>query len=241
MNVGQSAGTDVRLPLESVRNRQGAIHAISSGWTGLERKAAAYRTLLEHVAGRPPGRGPRGGAARRGGRGVGASRRPRPAGSSSISIGQAGAREAGAGVNAAARRPPASPPGGRAHPARRDALPRRHRPARSGSRRVRAQPVRARAHRRHEVPDGLEGVVAVITAADLEGRRGRPAGAGLRGRRGLGRGPSGAGRATRCATPGQPVAAVLAESRALAEDAAELVEVDYEPLDAGARRARLRA
>ena len=31
---------------------------------------------------------------------------------------------------------------------------------------------------------------------------------------------------------GQPVAAVLAESRALAEDAAELVEVDYEPLDA---------
>jgi carbon-monoxide dehydrogenase large subunit len=30
---------------------------------------------------------------------------------------------------------------------------------------------------------------------------------------------------------GQPVAAVLAESRALAEDAAELVEVDYEPLD----------
>jgi aerobic carbon-monoxide dehydrogenase large subunit len=29
---------------------------------------------------------------------------------------------------------------------------------------------------------------------------------------------------------GQPVAAVLAESRALAEDAAELVEVDYEPL-----------
>ena len=31
---------------------------------------------------------------------------------------------------------------------------------------------------------------------------------------------------------GQPVAAVLAESRALAEDAAELVEVDYEPLEA---------
>jgi carbon-monoxide dehydrogenase large subunit len=31
---------------------------------------------------------------------------------------------------------------------------------------------------------------------------------------------------------GQPVAAVLAESRALAEDAAELVEVEYEPLDA---------
>ena len=49
VNVGQSAGTEVRVPLESVRNRQGAIHAISSGWTGLERKAAAYRQLLEHV------------------------------------------------------------------------------------------------------------------------------------------------------------------------------------------------
>jgi NADPH:quinone reductase-like Zn-dependent oxidoreductase len=49
VNVGQSAGADVRLPLEQVRNRQGAIHAISSGWTGLERKAVAYRRLLEHV------------------------------------------------------------------------------------------------------------------------------------------------------------------------------------------------
>jgi NADPH:quinone reductase-like Zn-dependent oxidoreductase len=53
VNVGQSAGADVSLPLEVVRNRQGAIHAISSGWTGLERKAAAYRSVLEHaVAGR---------------------------------------------------------------------------------------------------------------------------------------------------------------------------------------------
>ena len=47
VNVGQSAGADVRLPLEIVRNRQGAIHAISSGWTGLERKVDAYRRLLE--------------------------------------------------------------------------------------------------------------------------------------------------------------------------------------------------
>jgi NADPH2:quinone reductase len=53
VNVGQSAGSDVRLPLETVRNRQGAVHAISSGWTSLERKAAAYRRLIEHaVAGR---------------------------------------------------------------------------------------------------------------------------------------------------------------------------------------------
>lgn len=49
INVGQSAGTDVDLPLDIVRNRQGAIHAISSGWTGIERKVAAYRRLLEHA------------------------------------------------------------------------------------------------------------------------------------------------------------------------------------------------
>jgi NADPH:quinone reductase len=48
VNVGQSAGTDVRIPLEIVRNRQGAIHAISSGWTDLERKAALYRRALEY-------------------------------------------------------------------------------------------------------------------------------------------------------------------------------------------------
>jgi NADPH:quinone reductase-like Zn-dependent oxidoreductase len=53
VNVGQSAGTDVRVPLEVVRNNQGAIHAISSGWTDLERKAEAYRRVLEHaLAGR---------------------------------------------------------------------------------------------------------------------------------------------------------------------------------------------
>jgi len=49
VNVGQPAGTDVRIPLETVRNRQGAIHAISSGWTELSRKAAAYGRVVEHV------------------------------------------------------------------------------------------------------------------------------------------------------------------------------------------------
>ena len=49
VNVGQSAGADVRLPLEVVRNRQGAIHAISSGWTGVEAKARAYRRLVEYA------------------------------------------------------------------------------------------------------------------------------------------------------------------------------------------------
>jgi NADPH:quinone reductase len=47
VNVGQSAGAEVRVPLEDVRNRQGAIHAISSGWTPLERKADAYRRVLD--------------------------------------------------------------------------------------------------------------------------------------------------------------------------------------------------
>jgi NADPH:quinone reductase len=47
VNVGQSAGADVHVPLEAVRNRQGAIHAISSGWTPLERKADAYRRVLD--------------------------------------------------------------------------------------------------------------------------------------------------------------------------------------------------
>lgn len=50
VNVGQSAGVDVELPLALVRNKQGAIHAISSGWTELDRKADAYRRLMAHVA-----------------------------------------------------------------------------------------------------------------------------------------------------------------------------------------------
>ena len=50
VNVGQSAGTEVLLPLEVVRSRQGAIHAISSGWTSLDGKTAAYRKVLQHAA-----------------------------------------------------------------------------------------------------------------------------------------------------------------------------------------------
>ena len=71
-----------------------------------------------------------------------------------------------------------------------------------GPRRLRAQPVRARPRSAASAcPTRLEGVLAVITAADLEGRAQRPAGAGLRGRRGRRRGPPGARQATRCATP----------------------------------------
>jgi aerobic carbon-monoxide dehydrogenase large subunit len=80
------------------------------------------------------------------------------------------------------------------------------------------------------VPDGLEGVFAVITAADLDGRAADLPVQGFEGGEVSAEGhPVLAGDEVRYA--GQPIAAVLAESRALAEDAAELVEVDYEPLE----------
>jgi aerobic carbon-monoxide dehydrogenase large subunit len=81
-----------------------------------------------------------------------------------------------------------------------------------------------------DIPEGLDDVVAVITAADLQGRVGdlpvqgfEDGEVGAEGHPVLARGE--------VRYSGQPVAAVLAGSRAAAEDAAELVEVDYEPLD----------
>jgi NADPH:quinone reductase len=50
VNVGQSAGTDVQVPVDQVRNRQGAIHAISSGWTPVAEKAVVFQRLLDDVA-----------------------------------------------------------------------------------------------------------------------------------------------------------------------------------------------
>jgi aerobic carbon-monoxide dehydrogenase large subunit len=81
-----------------------------------------------------------------------------------------------------------------------------------------------------EVPDGLEGVFAVITAADLEGRVSDLPVQGIDGGEVSAEGhPVLAGEEVRYA--GQPVAAVLAESRPAAEDAAERVDVDYDPLE----------
>jgi aerobic carbon-monoxide dehydrogenase large subunit len=81
------------------------------------------------------------------------------------------------------------------------------------------------------VPDGLEGVFGVITAADLEGSVSDLPVQGFEGGRVSEEGhPVLAGDEVRYA--GQPVAAVLAASRAAAEDAAEMIEVDYEPLEA---------
>jgi carbon-monoxide dehydrogenase large subunit len=79
-------------------------------------------------------------------------------------------------------------------------------------------------------PESAQGVVAVLTTADLGERAGRfpvqaPEGATVAD---VGH-PVLAGDEVRYV--GEPVALVVAESRALAEDAAELVEVDYEPLD----------
>jgi carbon-monoxide dehydrogenase large subunit len=80
------------------------------------------------------------------------------------------------------------------------------------------------------VPEGAPGLLAVVTARDLEGRT-RPLPIQV---------PEGADAADEphpllaageVRYAGQAVAAVVAESRALAEDAAELVEVEYEELD----------
>jgi carbon-monoxide dehydrogenase large subunit len=80
------------------------------------------------------------------------------------------------------------------------------------------------------VPAGLDGVAAVITAKDIEGRAGDLPVQGFEDGELADEGhPLLARGEVRYA--GQPVAAVLAESRALAEDAGELIDVDYEPLE----------
>jgi aerobic carbon-monoxide dehydrogenase large subunit len=81
-----------------------------------------------------------------------------------------------------------------------------------------------------KVPDELAGVIRVITSADLEGSVNDLPVQGIDGGQVSDEGhPLLARDEVRYA--GQPVAAVLADSRALAEDAAELIEVDYEPLE----------
>jgi aerobic carbon-monoxide dehydrogenase large subunit len=79
-------------------------------------------------------------------------------------------------------------------------------------------------------PENAPGLVAVITARDLDGRARplpiqTPEGAELVDE------PHPLLASGEVRYAGQPVAAVVAESRALAEDAAELVEVEYEELE----------
>jgi NADPH2:quinone reductase len=50
VNVGESAGTDVTLPLAQIRREQGSILTLSSGWMPLDAKVRAYRQVLEHAA-----------------------------------------------------------------------------------------------------------------------------------------------------------------------------------------------
>ena len=80
-------------------------------------------------------------------------------------------------------------------------------------------------------PADTPGLIAVLTAADLTGRA-RPLPARPLPGMTLTGDPHPLLAAGDVAYVGQPIAAVVAESRAWAEDAAELVEVDYEPADA---------
>ena len=99
-------------------------------------------------------------------------------------------------------------------------------PAGIAARRVRAQPVRAGAdRRRHACPTG---VTAFTAAEHLRARCRVQAPPGVEHLDAPH--PLLADDEVRYA--GQAVVLVLADSRALAEDAAELVEVDYDPLDA---------
>ncbi len=80
-------------------------------------------------------------------------------------------------------------------------------------------------------PDLADGVLAVVTAADLDGIV-RPLPLSAFGGAELADEPHPVLADGEVRYVGQPVAAVIARTRALAEDAAELVEVDYEPREA---------
>jgi aerobic carbon-monoxide dehydrogenase large subunit len=81
------------------------------------------------------------------------------------------------------------------------------------------------------VPDLAPGLIAVLTAEDL-GERVRPFPVPPLDDAELAPEPHPVLAHAEARYVGQPVAAVVAESRALAEDAAELVDVDYEPREA---------
>lgn len=49
VNVGNSAGTDVMVPLPAMRQARSAVIGLSSGWAPLESKLDAYRTVVEAI------------------------------------------------------------------------------------------------------------------------------------------------------------------------------------------------
>ncbi len=50
VNVGNTAGTDVELPLQAMRKSRSAVIGLSSGWTPLPEKLDAFRFVLEQVS-----------------------------------------------------------------------------------------------------------------------------------------------------------------------------------------------
>ena len=138
------------------------------------------------------------------------------------------ARDGGAGGRAAPlARQEHQPRRGSALPPRPGPLHRRHQAARHGARGDRAQPARARTHRRHRHRGGRAAARAwsrVVTGEDVA-ERAAPL-------------PSfGAGPIVQDMIAiekvrhyGEAVAAVIAENRYIAEDACDLIEVEYEPL-----------
>ena len=112
-------------------------------------------------------------------------------------------------------------------PARRGPLHRRHQAREHGARGDRAQPARARAHRLAidtSKAEALPGVIRVVTGADVaEHAAPLPS---------FGAGPIVQDMIAieKVRHYGEAVAAVIAEDRYIAEDACDLIEVEYEPL-----------
>ena len=112
---------------------------------------------------------------------------------------------------------------------------RQHGPAGHGRDGGRAQPVRARADRRASTRPRRGRPRASsrsFTGADLQRRLEGGDAVRLAGHRGHEEPAALSARADEARYQGDGVAVVIADTRAHAEDAAELVEVDYEPLDA---------
>lgn len=50
MNLGNTAGTDVDLPLQAMRKARSSVVGLSSGWTPLPEKLDAFRWVIEQVS-----------------------------------------------------------------------------------------------------------------------------------------------------------------------------------------------
>ena len=111
-------------------------------------------------------------------------------------------------------------------------LPRRHRAPRDAARRLPAQPARARADRlgRRRAARALDGVALVVSGEDL--RDLPPFTTTIATRPETKTGTRHMLPLDRVRFVGEAVAAVVARSRAVAEDAAELIDVEYERLPA---------